>query len=76
MQCRLHRSWWHTVLSRVIRKLEPEMVGFLGHVLIGFLPVDNFYFGRAIIVVLQMAHFAHGGLCLTYSILALRSSDD
>ena len=32
-----------------------KLVGFLGRLLLGFLPIDNLHFGRALIVIFPMA---------------------
>ena len=53
--------------------------GFFTHVLLGFLPIGNLYFGRAIVVVFPMAHlttFRTWKFLLGLGSLALRSSDD
>ena len=51
--------------------------GLLGHVLLGFLPVDNLYFDRAIIVFFPMSQLTtFCSFCSSLLSLALRSSVD
>ena len=48
-------------------------MGFLGRLLLGFLPMDHLQFGKALIVVFPMAqltHFAHGHCCFSLPSLA------